>query len=354
MDTVIEIDGSYGEGGGQVLRTALALSALTGKGTRVTNIRAGRSKPGLAPQHLTCLLAFAEVCDAAVEGAKIGSTEIAFEPAVKARPGEYTFDVSDVSKWGSAGSVTLITQALLAPLSLAAGPSRLTLKGGTHVPWSPPYDFVSDVYLPALSRMGIAAECRLVSWGFYPAGGGRISVDIEPTTSVAPLVIPERGELKGIHGRALACNLPSRVAMLMANRARNLLSEIDAPCQVVPERVRGKGPGACLFLHVEYENVVVGFSALGERGKPSEKVAEEACRELIEHDENGAPITPRLADQLLLPAALASGRTEFQTSCVTAHLLTAAWVVRQFLPAHIDIEGAEGSPGNVVIEGVGS
>ena len=159
--------------------------------------------------------------------------------------------------------------------------------------------------------------------------------------------------MKLVHGRAVACNLKSHIAVRMINRARNMLSALDVPCKIDPERVKGKSAGAVLFLHAEYEHVTVGFSALGEPRKPSEKVAEEACAELIEHDENGAPVTPQLADQLLLPAALAEGRTEFRTSRVTKHLMTNAHVIRQFLPVEITIDGSEGKSGDVTVVGAG-
>jgi RNA 3'-terminal phosphate cyclase (ATP) len=354
MNSRVDIDGSYGEGGGQVLRTALTLSTLTGRPVRITEIRAGRSKPGLAPQHLTGLLALGEVCDAAVEGAKIGSTEVVFEPSSPAKSGDYTFDVSDVAHGGSAGSATLILQALLLPLALAPGPSKLTVKGGTHVPWSPPFDFISEVYLPLLSRMGVTASCRLVAWGFYPAGGGRISVEIEPADGISAIDLTERGALRNVQGRAVACNLKSHIAVRMINRSRNLLAGLDAPCTITPERVKGKGPGASLFLRAEYENLIVGFSALGAPRKPSEKVAEEACAELSEYDESGATAPPHLADQLLLPSALASGSSRLHTSRVTRHLLTNAHVIREFLPGVISIEGDDGGPGTIVVEGTGA
>jgi RNA 3'-terminal phosphate cyclase (ATP) len=351
MDSHVEIDGSYGEGGGQVLRTAISLSALTRKPVRVTDVRAGRSKPGLAPQHLTGVRALAEACRAEVEGAEIGSTDVVFEPTAEIRPGDYTFDVAEAAHGGSAGSVSLILQSLLLPLALAQTPSKLTIKGGTHVPWSPPYDFIADVYLPILSRMGVNASARQVSWGFFPAGGGRITVDIEPTKEVAPLSLVERGELKFVHGRAVACNLKSHIAVRMINRARNMLSGLGVPVNITPERVKGKGPGAFFFLRAEYENVTAGFSALGEPRKPSDKVAEEACGEFMEHDETGPPATAQLADQLLLPAAVASGRTEILTSRITKHLMTNAHVIRQFLPVQIDVDGNEGESGTIVVEG---
>jgi len=354
MNAAVEIDGSYGEGGGQILRTALGLSALTGKPFAMTEIRAQRSKPGLMPQHLAGVLAMADVCGARVEGAKIASTEIEFEPGGQVKPGDYTFDIAEVSHGGSAGSVTLLLQSLLVPLALAPGASKLTLKGGTHVAWSPTFDFVVDVLIPILSNMGIHATANLVSWGFFPKGGGRINVEIEPTEVIAPLNLTERGELKLIHGRAVACNLKSHVAVGMVNRARNVLSGMDAPAQIDAERVKGQSTGAVLFLRAEYENVTVGFSALGEPRKPSEKVAEEACAELMAHDENGAPFTPHLADQLLLPAALADGRSEIRTSRITKHLLTNAHVIREFLPVTIDVDGSEYEPGTITVKGSSS
>jgi RNA 3'-terminal phosphate cyclase (ATP) len=354
MNGTIEIDGSYGEGGGQVVRTALTLSVLTGTPVSVAKIRAGRRKPGLAPQHLTTVRALSEICDAEVSGASIGSTALSFAPRVPPRAGSFAFDVSETAGGGSAGSVTLILQALLLPLSFARASSRLTLVGGTHVAWSPPFDFISDVYLPTVREMGIRAQCRLVAWGFYPVGGGRLGVEIEPAERLSAIALSERGEPERVRGRAVACNLPSHIAVRMANRACALLAPLDIPRAVATERPRGKGPGAGIFLTAEYAHARAGFSALGERGKPSEAVAEEACRSLLAHDETGAPVTAQLADQLLLPCALAHGRSEFRVSRITPHLLTNAHVIGRFgLPARIDIRGEEGEPGEVIVEGAG-
>jgi RNA 3'-terminal phosphate cyclase (ATP) len=351
MKNPVDIDGSILGGGGQILRTALSLSALTGRAARISGIRAGRSKPGLAPQHLTCVLALADVCDADVEHAQIGSTEIVFAPRSHPRPGDYRIDVSDVTRGGSAGSVSLILQALLLPLALSGGPARLTLLGGTHVAWSPVYDFIAEVYLPALARMGVRAHPRLVAWGFYPVGRGRIAADIEPCDGVLPANLPERGELLNITGRAVACNLPSHIPVRMVNRAAKLLADLDVPTVITPERVRGNGPGAMIFLRAKYKHVTCGFSALGERGKASEVVAEEACRELVAHDETGAPVVDYLADQLLLPAALADGSSSFCTSRITTHTVTNAHVIRSFLDTRIDIDGEIDSPGEICIGG---
>jgi len=347
---LIEIDGSYGEGGGQVLRTALALSAITGQPVRIEHIRAGRRKPGLAPQHLTGVLALAEVCNAEVSGAAIGSTQLLFQPRSQPRPGAYVFDVAVAAGRGSAGSVTLLLQTLLLPLALVEGESRLTLKGGTHVPWSPPFDYLARAYLPTIARMGVRAECRLDAWGFYPAGGGQVTVDIHGGgKELAPLSLLERGNLKRIRGAAVACNLPADIAQRMANRARNVLADAGLQADVTPARERGAGPGAGVFLVAEYEHSLAGFSALGAKGKPSEQVADEACRDLLAHHAARAPVDEHLADQLLLPMALAAGRSEFRAARVTQHLLTNAHIIQQFIPARIEIGGSEEEPGTIVI-----
>ena len=370
---MLEIDGSFGEGGGQVLRTALTLSTLTGEPLHIRRIRAGRRNPGLAPQHLTNVLALAHICDADIQGAVIRSTEISFRPHTKPRPGNYAFDVAQAAQAGSAGSVTLIFQTLLLPLAFAATESRITLKGGTHVPWSPPFDYLSHVYLPTVRRMGIRATCRLESWGFYPVGGGLITAEVNTTESnspslllhdktavqanpvirLDPLLLLERGSVKRIWGTAVASNLSVNIAQRMTNRATNMLNNAGLATEITPKRVRSPGPGAGIYLIAEYEQGTAGFSALGERGKPSERVAEEAVRDLLEHHNAGVPVDEHLADQLLLPMALAQGRSEFRTSRVTRHLLTNAHIIKQFIPAQIEIEGNEGELGTVVVKGAG-
>ncbi len=375
---MIEIDGSYGEGGGQVLRTALTLSTLTGQPVLIGRIRAGRRNPGLRPQHLTNVLALAQVSDANVRGAAIGSTEVVFQPRSESRRGNYVFDVAQAAQGGSAGSVTLIFQTLLLPLAFAGEPSQITLKGGTHVPWSPVFEYARDVYLPTVARMGVKAECQLRSSGFYPIGRGEITADIHalpgsgssksdarlfqpvdksgPVTSprkISPLLLRDRGSITRVRGTAVACNLSADIAQRMADRATSILRSHQIPCEVMPRRGQGAGRGAFIFLIAEYEYATAGFSALGERGKPSEKVAEEACQNLLAHHADGSPVDSHLADQLLLPVALAHGESKFRTSHVTRHLLTNAHVIRQFIPASIEIHGEEGEAGQVVVEGIG-
>lgn len=353
---MIAIDGSFGEGGGQVVRTALTLSALTGQPVRLHSIRAKRSNPGLAPQHLTGVLALAQICNAGVHGATLKSTSLEFHPQSRPLAGSYLFDVTKAAPGGSAGSVTLILQTLLLPLALADGPSTLTLQGGTHAPWSPPFHYLAHVFLPTVARMGLHASIRLDAWGFYPAGGGQISAEISPIDSLSPLSLIERGALKRVWGEGVAANLPAHIPQRIVSRARNVLAEAGLRfgdprkgAEITPLRERGAGPGAGLFLIAEYEHALAGFSSIGEKGKPSEQVAEEASLDLIAHYRDGAPLDMHLADQLLLPMAFARGRSELRTCRVTQHTLTNAHIIQQFLPVKLEIEGEEGEPGRVVV-----
>ncbi len=364
---MIEIDGAFGEGGGQVLRTALALAALTGQPTHIRRIRANRRTPGLAPQHLTGVQALARICEADLQGATLRSTEVDFRPQSRARAGHYRFDVAEAAEGGSAGSVTLLFQATLFPLVFAAGPSHLILKGGTHVSWSPPFDYLAQVYLPTLAPMGVEVSCQLAAWGFYPVGGGELTATIaglgssataenathSAATPLRPLTLMEQGNLRRVRGVAVASNLPSHIPQRMTDRASRVLRDAGLRVEITPKRVRGKGAGAGLFLTAEYEHGLAGFSALGKKGKPSEVVADEVCQELLAHHASGTPVDKHLADQLLLPLALAEGRSRFRTAQISQHLLTNAHIIRQFIPAQIEIEGVANEPGTVVVEGAG-
>ncbi|MCP4539273.1 MAG: RNA 3'-phosphate cyclase [Chloroflexi bacterium] len=381
---MIKIDGSYGEGGGQVLRTSLALAAITGRTVRIEHIRAGRKKPGLRPQHLTAVRVAAAVCAARLEGDALGSQTVTLAPGSPVCPGSYVFDVADATRGGSAGSVGLVLQTVLLPLALAqpgqspgceqSTESYLILRGGTHVAWAPSVAYLEHVFVPALARMGIRAEdaqIDLARWGFYPVGGGEIQVRIMATGGstqaepLSPIQLTERGDLTRIWGTAAVMNLPAHIPQRMANRACNVLAEAGLKAQVEALRLRGNGPGAGIFLFAEYETsspgetVVAGFTAYGRKGLPAERVAEAACEELFIHHRSGAPVDPYLADQLVLPMALADGESRMNVSQVTPHLLTNIWVVRQFLavdrdhPVDVHVEGELGSPGTVVIKGQG-
>ncbi|MBN1955132.1 MAG: RNA 3'-terminal phosphate cyclase [Anaerolineae bacterium] len=347
---MIRVDGSAGEGGGQVLRSALTLSMLTGQATEVYNIRAGRPQPGLRPQHLAAVVAAAAICDAEVQGAELEQQAIRFAPGGPARPGSYTFDVAEIAGQGSAGAIGLLLQTVLLPLALAGAPSQLTLRGGTHVPWAPSVDYIERVFMPAAARMGIRAQIELVKWGFYPAGGGEARVDIQAgTTSLQPLQLAERGPLQRVVVRGVAANLPSHIPQRMVNRARNLLQAQGLPVDLQPLRVRSAGPGATTAVWAEYEQGIAGFSAYGRKGLASEHVAAAACDEFLAHHHSGAPLDPYLADQLVLPLALATGTSHLVTSAISRHLLTNLAVVQAFVPLQARVTGELGQPGTVVI-----
>jgi len=354
------IDGSYGEGGGQILRTCLTLSAATGQPVRIERIRAGRRKPGLMPQHLTAVRAAGRVCNAEVEGGKLNSQTLTFRPQSAPQAGAYTFDVAQAAKGGSAGSVSLILQTVLLPLALVEGSSQLTLMGGTHVAWSPPYDYIKRVYLPALARMAIMAKVSIKNWGWYPIGGGRIQATIqgrEPSTkpqipdqSIIGQTLCERGALLRVRGLSASSNLPKHIRTRQERAALQALRSNSVNARIDVVDAPSKGQGTVVFLWAEFENSTAGFTALGERGKPAERVAEEAAGELLDFLEGSAALDRFLADQLLLPLALAAGPSQFTTEAVTAHLLTNAWVVNQFFPGRVQIEGTEGQPGLCKIE----
>jgi RNA 3'-terminal phosphate cyclase (ATP) len=329
---------------------------ISARAVRLVNVRAARSNPGLAPQHLSAVRAAAAICDASVSGDYLGSTELFFVPSSTAKPGSYVYDVAETAGRGSAGSVNLILQTLLMPLALTPGTSQLVLRGGTHVEWSPPFDFLVDAYFPVLHRMGFRVDARLTRWGWYPVGGGEIVCKIEGGPSVSdrkvnwprPLDASERGRLRRIGGRAVAANLPEHIPERMAERACAALSDVGAPVDIRPESVTAACPGAGIFLVADYESLAASFSAFGRRGKPAELVADQAVAALREHHRSEAAIELHLADQLPLPLATAAGRSVFTVARPTGHLTTNVWAVNQFGIAEIKIE--EGMPCRVSVE----
>jgi RNA 3'-terminal phosphate cyclase (ATP) len=328
MTDWITIDGSEGEGGGQILRTALALSLVTGRAFRIEGIRAGRQKPGLLRQHLTAVRGAAEVSGASVSGADLGSRALSFEPS-QVRGGDYRLAV------GTAGSATLVLQAVLPALLFAREPSRLTLEGGTHNPKAPPFDFLAKTFLPILRRMGARVEANLETYGFYPAGGGRFTVAIEPGTTLGRLSLLERGETR-MHARAIVASLPEHIAKreLSIVRERMGMERVSCRAETVDTSV---GPGNVLMIVIECESVTEVVTGFGVKGVSAETVASDACDEAQAHLAAGVPVGIHLADQLLIPMALAGGGT-FRSLKPTAHTVTNADVIRRFLDVSVALE----------------
>ncbi|MFZ2405013.1 MAG: RNA 3'-terminal phosphate cyclase [Methylobacter sp.] len=349
MTDKLIIDGSHGEGGGQILRSTLSLSVIAGRPVRIENLRANRKKPGLAAQHLTSVRAAAMLCNADVQGAELGSQKLQFIPRRPVRTGDYSLDVAQAREGGSAGAVTLVLQTLLLPLALAAGVSTVMLRGGTHVDMSPSYDYVHDVWLPTLARMGVRAELSMARSGWYPVGRGEVRLRIAGSEKLLPLHLEHRGPLLKVTGRARAANLPAHVCERMAYHARELLEQTGMAAEIEAVDMKAACPGAGLYLTAHYENCLAGFGAQGKRGKPAELVAEEACAALLHHYRSGAALEQHLADQLILPAALCRGESVFSVERISPHLVTNAWVVQRFGLARIDIAPAADGTGLVRI-----
>jgi RNA 3'-terminal phosphate cyclase (ATP) len=339
---MITIDGSMGEGGGQVLRSALTLSAMTGKELRVVKIRSKRKNPGLSHQHLSVLKAVSEICNGSYDGARIGSQSINFFPgAIKS--GKYHFDI------GTAGSTSLVFQSILLPLSQADMPSTITISGGTHVAWSPCFHYLDLNYLPFLWKMGMDVHLRLEKAGFYPRGGGQIRAVVEPVEFLSPLNLLARGRLMEIRGISGVAKLSRNIAVRQRRQVIGRLGRRFPLNDIRIINMNAPSPGSLILLLAEFEYSHVCYFALGEKGKSADKVADQAIRELESFMATDGVVDQYLADQLLLPLAFASGPSEFRTSNVTQHLLTNAEVICAFLPVKIDINGLIGAQGLVVV-----
>ncbi|NJE61609.1 RNA 3'-terminal phosphate cyclase [Thermococcus sp. 21S7] len=334
---MIVIDGSYGEGGGQILRTAVALSVITEKPVKIAKIRANRPNPGLRPQHLHGILALKELSNARVKGAQVGSTVLEFIPG-KAEPKHVRVPIK------TAGSVTLVLQALLPAMAFTGGSFEIT--GGTDVPWSPPVDYLKNVTLYALGKMGIKAEMDLKRRGHYPKGGGLVTGRVEPWEERKPLEAVGWSRIERFAGISHATNLPAHVAERQARAARERLEELySVPVEIETEVSRSLGPGSGIVVWAETDSLRLGGDALGKRGKPAEVVGREAADELLDQLTGGKAVDRFLGDQLIPFLAFAGG--EIGVAEITNHLVTNVWVVEQFLGKIFEVEGEIGEPGTV-------
>lgn len=326
---MINIDGSQGEGGGQILRTSLALAILTRQPVRIEHIRAKRAKPGLLRQHLTAVQAAVAVSGGHAEGADIGSRVLTFHPGI-IRGGDYHFAI------GTAGSSTLVLQTILLPLLQADCESTVTITGGTHNPSAPPVDFLQRAFLPLLKRMGANIEVELKKYGFYPSGGGEIVARIQPCPILQGIELCERGERHHSFAEAYLVNLPVHVAERELQTIGELMSWPKEQL-FVRGLVRQSGPGNVVTLTLEHEHVTEVFTGFGERGVPAEVVAKTACKEALDYTASQAAVGPHLADQLLLPLARA-GSGRFTMPTPTQHFTTNAEVIEKFLAVKIVVE----------------
>ena len=330
QDPII-IDGSQGEGGGQIVRSSLSLSMVTGRAMVIENIRAGRKKPGLLQQHLTAVRAAADICGAQIEGDQLRSSRLQFEPG-PVQGGSYSFRI------GTAGSTTLVLQTILPPLMITDAPSTVTIEGGTHNPMAPPFDFLSKSFLPLLARIGPNVELILDRYGFFPGGGGRIRAEITPSQSLGQLRLLDGGNVSNAHARAIVARLPEDIG---ERECRTIIRKMNwsQRAYTVEAIQEAGGPGNVVFAEVQRGGVTEVVTGFGERGVTAEKVAGKVVRQLRRYCEADVPVGEYLADQLLLPmgigAHFGSGGGEFRTLELSEHTRTHIEILRKFLTVDI-------------------
>lgn len=339
---MIDLDGAIGEGGGQIVRSALTLSLLTGQPFRLRNVRARRSKPGLRPQHVEAIHAAEAVSQAHATGVHLASQSFTFSPG-EVQSGFYNFDIR------TAGSAPLVLQTILIPLCLANDASEVSIRGGTHVPWSPCAEYLDWTWLPALAHIGFKAEVFYERAGFFPRGGGLLRAKISGGANPSSTFWVNRSALSGFRILSGIANLPVHIAERQGKQARKCLRHWDVPVDVQIIHYDALDRGTVLLVQPKFNLGHACFFGLGERGKPAEVVAEEATDQLAKFLACDAVVDPFLADQILIPLALASDPSEFTTSAITKHLTTNASILERFSIAEIGIDGQEYHPGRVTV-----
>lgn len=338
---LIKIDGSFGEGGGQILRSSLALSIITGKPVSIEKIRAGRKEPGLRPQHLTSVKAAAQISAGHVEGAEIGSRSLTFTPG-QLTAGNYYFDV------GTAGSTALILQTVLPPLMVADRPSTISIKGGTHNPMAPTIDFLRDTFLKVLEKIGPKVDLTLDSFGFYPKGGGKITARITPQSTLNRIELSQVLVIEKIRARAVVVNLPMHIGERELDTIAAVIPALARESSAVDVSSNSIGQGNFVTIQVESEQLTETITGLGKRGVRAEDVATFAAEEARQYMRSGAPVFHYLADQLILPMSLAGGGA-FLTSAPSLHTTTNIEIVRKFLPVDIKLSELPGGLARIEI-----
>lgn len=340
---MIELDGSHGEGGGQILRSALALSILTGKPFKLVNVRAGRKDPGLRPSHVMSVKSAAQICGGRYTGVSVGSSTLSFEPG-EVTAGRYTFSI------GTAGATGLVLHTIYLPLALrGATASELTITGGTHVSTSPCYHYNAITWVGHLKQMGIEVELEMSRAGFYPRGGGEIRAVVHPCSRIRGVHLMSCPELTAADGfSSVSGGLPEPIAKRQARRLAERLKREGVDCHIEQEEWAG-GPGTVAAVQFGQLLVPPLFFSVGERGKPAETVADAAADQAIAFRAAKSPVDPHAADQIVLPLALSPDASEYRTSAIDRHLTTNIDVIRRFVDRDISCEGAEGEPGVVRI-----
>lgn len=342
---MIEINGSEGEGGGQIVRTSLALAAVTGTSVRITGIRGGRKKPGLLRQHLAGVRAITQICRGKVTGDQLGSSELTFEPGLIVG-GDFQFEV------GSAGSAILVAQTILPALMMADSPSTVSIGGGTHASWAPPYDFFQRCYLPLLARMGGKVSAEIASYGFYPAGGGRILMHVDPSPKLRGLCLTERVGSVQPSVTALVAKIPLSVGKRECDCIAGKAGWARSACRVVDAQPSG-GPGNVVMIELAFDNLSELFIGFGKVGLKAERVAQSTLRQAQTYLSGGVPVGEYLADQLLLPAGIAAhsgSSSEFVTGPLSLHCQTQITTLQRFLDVEIQQEINEGGSCRVIVD----